>query len=101
MDWWGKEVNNCLVYLYIGQVVYKINNNVDFVWVDLEEYGRQIVFNRGLVWVKGSMYFSLKDLNCNLFNVKSCLFKDMYSCLVLIFEMLWFGYFVLKKLVVK
>ncbi len=33
-DWWGIEVNNRPVHLYIGQATYKINNNADPAWAD-------------------------------------------------------------------
>lgn len=100
-DWWGKEVNNRQVHLYIGQAAYKINNNADPAWADPGEYGRQIALNRGSVWIKGSMHFSLKDLNRNPLDVKNRLIKDMYSRPALIPEMPWLGHSALKKPAVK
>ncbi|AUJ62576.1 glycoside hydrolase family 10 protein [Bacillus velezensis] len=100
-DWWGKEVNNRPVHLYIGQAAYKINNNADPAWADPGEYGRQITLNRGSAWIKGSMHFSLKDLNRNPLDVKNRLIKDMYSRPALIPEMPWLGQSALKKPSVK
>lgn len=45
---------------------------------------------------KGSMHFSLKDLNRNPLDVKNRLIKDMYSRPALIPEMPWLGHSALK-----
>ncbi|MEC0251899.1 glycoside hydrolase family 10 protein [Bacillus halotolerans] len=88
-DWWSNEVKNRPVHLYIGQAAYKINNNFDPPWSDPEEYARQINLNRQLELVKGSMHFSLKDLNKNPLGIKDRLITDLYSKPALVPEMPW------------
>lgn len=88
-DWWSNEVKIRPVHLYIGQAAYKINNNFDPPWSDPEEYARQINLNRQLELVKGSMHFSLKDLNDNPLGIKDRLITDLYSKPALVPEMPW------------
>lgn len=88
-DWWSNEVKNRPVHLYIGQAAYKINNNFDPPWSDPEEYVRQITLNRQLELVKGSMHFSLKDLNKNPLGIKDSLSTDLYSKPALVPQMPW------------
>lgn len=42
------------------------------------------------------MYFSLKDINNNLFGVKDRFLKNIYKYFVLILFMFWFDYDLLK-----
>ncbi|PJH94198.1 glycoside hydrolase family 10 protein [Bacillus sp. SN1] len=88
-DWWSNEVKNRPVHLYIGQAAYKINNNFDPPWSDPEEYVRQITLNRQLDLVKGSMHFSLKDLNKNPLGIKDRLITELYSQPALVPQMPW------------
>ncbi len=88
-DWWSNEVKNRPVHLYIGQAAYKINNNFDPPWSDPEEYVRQITLNRQHELVKGSMHFSLKDLNKNPLGIKERLITDLYSKPALVPQMPW------------
>ncbi|MCP6682667.1 glycoside hydrolase family 10 protein [Bacillus nakamurai] len=100
-DWWSREVKNRQVHLYIGQATYKINNNADPAWSDAEEYGRQIRLNRQSELIKGSMHFSLKDLNRNPLEVKSRMISVFYSRPALIPEMPWLGHSALKQPAIK
>ncbi|MCY8720919.1 glycoside hydrolase family 10 protein [Bacillus sp. S10C12M] len=96
-DWWSNEVKNKPVHLYIGQAAYKINNNFDPPWSDPEEYVRQITLNRQLELVKGSMHFSLKDLNKNPLGIKDRLITELYSQPALVPQMPWLDSTVPKK----
>ncbi|HDR8193599.1 glycoside hydrolase family 10 protein [Bacillus thuringiensis] len=89
VDWWVKETNNKPIHLYIGQAAYKINNNSVPAWSDPEEYPRQIALNRLYPEIKGSMHFSLKDINNNPLGVKDRLSKDIYKHPALIPPMPW------------
>ena len=79
VDWWVKETNNKPIHLYIGQAAYKINNNSVPAWSSPEEYPRQIELNRLYPEIKGSMHFSLKDINNNPLGIKDRLSKDIYK----------------------
>ncbi|MDM5298330.1 family 10 glycosylhydrolase [Bacillus pumilus] len=87
--WWSNEVKGEPVHLYIGQATYKINQNSDPAWSDPDEYFRQIQLNRQSPLVKGSMHFSLKDINRNPLQVKDRLMKDTYNKPAIIPEMPW------------
>ena len=89
VDWWVKETNNKPIHLYIGQAAYKINNNSVPAWSDPEEYPRQIALNRLYPEIKGSMHFSLKDINNNPLGAKDRLSKDIYKYPALIPPMPW------------
>ena len=81
VDWWVKETNNKPLHLYIGQAAYKINNNSVPAWSDPEEYPKQIALNRLYPDIKGSMHFSLKDINNNPLGVKDRLSKTYINIL--------------------
>lgn len=89
LDWWVKETENKPIHLYIGQAAYKINNNSVPAWSDPEEYPRQITLNHQFSQIKGSMHFSLKDINNNPLGIKDRLQKDIYKHPALIPPMPW------------
>lgn len=65
VSWWSNEVNGSNVNLYIGQGVYKQGVGE---WYNQDVAGQiiqQINLNRQYPNIKGSMYFSAKDIICN------------------------------------
>ena len=62
--WWDNNVEG--VDLYTGIGVYKVENNADSAWFDLEEVSRQLDFNRSLENVGGEVFFSAKVLKRKL-----------------------------------
>jgi uncharacterized lipoprotein YddW (UPF0748 family) len=74
VSWWSNEVKNTSVKLYIGQGIYK-----DEV---AKEITTQLSYNKTQPEVKGSFYFSLRDLLNNRQNVKTLLtsyYKNMQT----------------------
>lgn len=58
--WWhryGQEVD-----IYIGHGMYKVGEDSDRVWNDLNEIPRQIAWNRSLVGIHGSIFYSARSL---------------------------------------
>lgn len=96
-DWWVKETINRPIHLYIGQAAYKINNNAVPAWSDPEEYVRQINLNHKYDTIKGSMHFSLKDLNRNPLGIKDRLANDLYRYPALVPSMPWLDHTAPKK----
>lgn len=88
-DWWVNETKGRPIHLYIGQAAYKIDNNFDTRWSDPEEYPRQIYLNHQYETIKGSMHFSLKDLNRNPLGIKDRLANDLYRYPALVPAMPW------------
>lgn len=88
-QWWSNEVRNRPVHLYIGQAAYKINNNSDPAWSDPDEYARQITLNRQSELVRGSIHFSLKDLNKNPLGLKDRFINELYNKPALVPDMPW------------
>lgn len=76
ISWWAKEVENTDVKLYIGQGIYKHGQNEYGGENVAKEIKQQIQFNRKFKEVKGSMYFSAKDI-LNNSQVKNDL-KSLY-----------------------
>ncbi|HSQ87293.1 family 10 glycosylhydrolase [Romboutsia sp.] len=68
VSWWSNEVKGTNVDLYIGQGIYRQGENGDLNIAD--EIKQQIALNRQYSDVKGSMYFSARDIirNTNLQN---------------------------------
>ena len=77
IPWWANEVKNSNVDLYIGQGIYKqgeaSNSNQDIA-ADIKN---EINLNREYSEIKGSMYFSARDIIRNT-NLQKDL-KDLYS----------------------
>ncbi|KKY02176.1 cell surface protein [Paraclostridium benzoelyticum] len=65
VSWWSNEVSGSSVNLYIGQGIYKQGTG-DWVGQDIAgQITQQINLNRQYPNIKGSMYFSSKDIICN------------------------------------
>lgn len=65
VSWWANEVSGSNVNLYIGQGIYKQGTGD---WVDQNIAGQiiqQVNLNRQYSNIKGSMYFSAKDIMSN------------------------------------
>ena len=60
VDWWSKAVKNSKTELYIGHAAYKVKE-----WTNSEELVNQVGYNRSFPEVKGSIFFSYKDLAGN------------------------------------
>ncbi|MDM5154954.1 family 10 glycosylhydrolase [Bacillus sp. DX1.1] len=101
LDWWVKETADKPIHLYIGQAAYKINNNSVPAWSDPEEYPRQIALNHQYSQIKGSMHFSLKDINRNPLGIKDRLQNDIYKQPALIPSMPWLDNEPPKQLTLK
>ena len=66
VDWWGEQVENTNVQLYIGHAAYKINDSTyGESWLNENEVINQIRYSRGNSNVKGSCFFRLKSLEEN------------------------------------
>lgn len=65
VSWWANEVSGSNVNLYIGQGIYKQGTG-DWVGQDIAgQIIQQVNLNRQYSNIKGSMYFSAKDIMCN------------------------------------
>lgn len=63
-NWWSNEVRGTDVKLYIGHSPYKIGTP-EIGWDSAEEIIRQLRYNRTIPEIKGSVFFSAKDLRKN------------------------------------
>lgn len=84
LDWWTKHVDS-KTRIYIGHAAYKVGNNQEPAWNDLEELPRQINLNRRNSRISGSLYFSTKSLLTSPVGLDQRL-KDVYSGLKLLPE---------------
>lgn len=64
VDWWAQEVRGTDVKLYIGHSPYKIGTT-EIGWQSADEIIRQLEYNERVPEVKGSIFFSAKDLKKN------------------------------------
>ncbi|MUG44804.1 family 10 glycosylhydrolase [Paenibacillus woosongensis] len=63
-DWWAQEVRGTQVKLYIGHSPYKIGTP-EIGWHSADEIIHQLEYNERIPEVKGSIFFSAKDLRKN------------------------------------
>ncbi|WP_218030923.1 glycoside hydrolase family 10 protein [Dictyobacter aurantiacus] len=90
VPWWSNEVEGSRVQLYIGQAAYKINNN-NQAWANPEEMPNQLKLNLQYSAVKGSIFFSMKDLTANPLGFTDRLKNDIYRYPALVPIMPWLG----------
>ncbi len=64
VNWWASNTPPS-VALYTGHAAYKVRNNADTAWDDLEEVPRQIALNQQLPAIRGSVFFSTKSILLN------------------------------------
>lgn len=64
VNWWAQEVRGTDVKLYIGHSPYKIGTP-EIGWQSADEIIRQLEYNERIPEVKGSIFFSAKDLKKN------------------------------------
>lgn len=84
--WWSREVAGYNVQLYVGQAAYKIP-----AWGNSEEMPNQLKLNQQDSAVKGSIFFSVKDLLKNPLGFKDRLTDDLYKWWALTPVMPWLG----------
>ena len=58
--WWHQFGND--VDIYIGHGMYKVGEDQDRVWNDINEIPRQIAWNRSLAGIQGSVFYSARSL---------------------------------------
>ncbi len=75
--WWVSHIQKTT--LYIGHAVHKVNNNKYPEWSEPDQLIRQIAIDRSLPQIKGSMFFSYKDLKKNPLGVTQALISTYYS----------------------
>ena len=76
--WWSD--NSFDRHIYVGHAVYKINNNYDSAWYNPSEIPNQIRVNRSLnEHVKGSIYFSAKQVLQNPNSFSDSLRTELYA----------------------
>jgi uncharacterized lipoprotein YddW (UPF0748 family) len=79
VDWWSKEVAGHNVHLYIGEAAYKIGRSQPAAWTDPEEMPRHLQLDQRYPQMKGSIFFSLKNLVSNPLGFKDRLINDLYK----------------------
>ena len=81
--WWSK--NNYDTNLYIGQAMYRLDNNKSKAWKkkNKTEIEKQIDFNRSVNNISGSAYFSAKSFLKNPLGINEILKMDYYANITL------------------
>ena len=64
--WWSEEGERTKVPVYTGLGLYKVENNHDSAWYDLQEIPRQLAFNQQLYSIEGAIAFSAKSLRAKV-----------------------------------
>lgn len=88
VDWWADVVKDTNCQLYIGHAIFKCGDNSDVNWNNPEEIINQLKFNSLYQQVRGSAFFSLKNLIKNNNSGVNEL-KNFYKTKALIPPMTW------------
>lgn len=95
VNWWSNVVKGKNVHLYIGQALYKVNDDSDIYFNNnkaVEEFVRQHGFNIGKAEVMGSIMFRFRNFyDANKQQVVNKMQKDLWSTKALIPIMDWKG----------
>lgn len=78
VEWWSRNAGKTPIY--IGHGAYRIGqgSNREPAWGDRGEIGRQILLDRNMPGVRGSIYFSSKSLTSNPLNIADTLRMNYY-----------------------
>ncbi len=80
VPWWAHEVDGTHVQLYTGMAVYKIGTSTQSpAWSDPNEMPRQLALNNKYPEVKGSMFFSMKEMFQNPLGFTDNLSNNIYK----------------------
>ncbi|HEU5384168.1 MAG TPA: family 10 glycosylhydrolase [Ktedonobacteraceae bacterium] len=77
VPWWSHEVDQSNVQLFIGQAVYKIGSSG--AWLDPDQMPQQLALNLKYPEVKGSIFFSMKELFTNPLGFTDKLSNNIYK----------------------
>ena len=77
VHWWVEHSYGST--LYIGHAVHKVNNNKYPEWSEPDQLLRQIAIDRSIPEVRGTMFFSYKDLKKNPLLVTEALVNTYYK----------------------
>lgn len=86
-DWWSNVVKGKRVQLYLGQAAYKIGTQDS--WLNGDEILNQITLNRQHPEVKGSAFYSIRDLSQNKLGIKDNLKNTAFKSPALVPSMSW------------
>lgn len=90
VDWWTRNCGtNC--HLYIGHGAYRVGRGSerDPGWWRPTEFPNQVRYNRQQPAVKGSVFFSAKNLQTNPLAIRDSLQSNFYRHLALVPTMKW------------
>lgn len=88
--WWAQQVSGKNVDLYIGQAAYKINDSsYGSAWTNPSEIPNQIALNRQNPLIKGSAFFSTRDVLANKLGIYDALKTNLYHTYALTPNMSW------------
>lgn len=82
LNWWTANTDH-RTKLYIGHAAYKVGNNSEAAWHDLEEIPRQLNLNRQNPRISGSLFFNTSSLLNSPVGLNDRL-KDYYAGLSLV-----------------
>lgn len=84
-NWWNNVVTEPR-HIYIGQAMYRVN--ADANW-NANEIPKQIILNRNLKNVFGSIYYNTTSVNKNLLGARDSLRNNYYKYPALLPQMTW------------
>ena len=94
-SWWSNIIKDKNVHLYIGQALYKVNDDEDIYFKNnlaIEEFARQHKFNTGKTEVMGSIMFRFKNFyDANKQDVVNTIKNSLWSTKALVPVMDWKG----------
>lgn len=92
-DWWSKVVEGKNLHLYIGQALYKVNDDADMYFKGdnaTSEFDRQLKFNTTNSNIHGSIMFRYKNLiDTNKVHVADSIKNNIWATKALIPTMPW------------
>lgn len=94
-DWWSKVIKERNVHLYVGQALYKINDNADQYFQGnnaVQEFERQLNYNAVRPEIMGSIMYRFQNFNdSNKQQVVNVMKEDLWSTKSLVPVMPWKG----------
>ncbi|SFJ13874.1 glycoside hydrolase family 10 protein [Thermoflavimicrobium dichotomicum] len=87
-DWWSQQVKNNGHHLYMGHALYKVGKD-NQAWNQPDEIPNQLELNRSCSEIKGSSFFSVRDVVNNPLGVSDQIKNEYFKFIALVPIMPW------------
>lgn len=79
VNWWADQVKDTNVKLYVSQAAYMVGKSSPAAWMNPDEYKNEMLYNKQIPEVKGTIHYSISSLIQDKLNIKETLQNEIYT----------------------